>query len=132
MSRAGGPEWLETDERVLWHGKPVVTPRLRVRLWGTGVFYLAIVALIIPVASWRFLGFDLPFFIAGVAIVGLSVATYVPYYCRRLARTRYVLTSKRAVVIEEHGDGGDRLIWAALLSVMRWGRCPLGLPPHND
>lgn len=111
-----GVDWLEPGERVLWHGQPAIDHRFRVRLWSRGIFIFAAIAIVAPAVAGHFLGLDLPFFIVGAVVTGLWIAVYVPYYARRLTRTRYTLTSRRAIVREATSGGGVRVIWAPLNS----------------
>jgi hypothetical protein len=84
--------WLETGERVLWHGQPLIDHRFRVRLWSRGIFIFTAIAIIGPAIAGHFLGFDPPFFIVGAVITGLWIVVYVPHYAWRLTRTSYTLS----------------------------------------
>jgi hypothetical protein len=92
-----------------------VDRRFRIRLWSRGFVLFAVIAIIGPAVAGHFLGFDLPFFILGAVVLGLWTAVYVPYYARKLTRTHYTLTSRRAVVTERASNGGVRAVtWASL------------------
>jgi Tfp pilus assembly major pilin PilA len=109
-----GYSWLEPGERVLWRDRPLIDQQFRIRLWTrTGI--LVVAHAVLGTLVLRETAREDVFISVIIAIViAVSASIFIPYYTRKLTRTQYVLTSRRAVVVEDGNKVQPRVTWAPL------------------
>jgi Tfp pilus assembly major pilin PilA len=108
-----GP-WLEPGERVLWRGRPLVDKRFRNQLWTRGGILVVAHAVLGTLVLRETARADVVITLIIAAVIAVSASFYIPYYTRKLARTEYFVTSRRAVVVENEVEAQLRVTWAPL------------------
>jgi hypothetical protein len=93
---------------------PKVDQRFRTRLWGRAAVLVAVVGLAGPLLFGAILGATIWLPLVGALIIASGVLILVPRILERLRRTEYVLTSRRAVVVDAREESLPRVIWAPL------------------
>jgi hypothetical protein len=115
-SAVGGDWWSEPGERVLWRGEPQVRADYRRTLILRLGVLLLLAVVVIPLPFGGSLQERLIVAAVSAALIVVFGILFIPWYLAKLAKTRYVVTSRRGLVIVGSSPTNGYVLWVPITS----------------